>query len=443
MIQAQNLDGVILVIVQGRLDAHGTKELDQQLHSLLQPADLCLVLDTAGVDYLSSAGLRTLLTVQKKLDQRGGNLAISGMQAYCRKVLDLAGFSRTFPLFDQQAEAIAFCRRILRERQFTEHWDALETIDLDCGQLRIIPGGTLPGAVEVLGDVRDVLHSRITPAHLCSKQFSETEFSIGLGGLGDRVDDYFPIMGEMMTIGGTMVWLPTDGNDTPDFLIPKADTGQVTLRTAFNGVIAGGFNEYLLFESRGADGTSVDTLYRALFRLAKQRRADYRGVLGIAMRAQMATLLGAGIKRSPIKDYAPANGEMINHPSNAAAWFASDSVPRHRDVTALICGIGADLTVDLGHYEQEELNSVFYLNPAATQSHSELLHNHAVVFSKLPWTEHPVNLEAEITQVVDQGDFLDMRHLLDRSTVQRAFFGINYIQSFRKDPRGYRGTEPA
>ena len=129
----------------------------------------------------------------------------------------------------------------------------------------------------MLGDVRDVLHARITPAHLCSKRFSETEYSIGLGGLGDRLEDYFPLMGEMITVGGTMVWLPTDGHDTPDFLIPRKDTGQITLRTVFNVVIAGGFNELMRFESGAAEGTPIDVLYRALFDLARQRRPIIEG----------------------------------------------------------------------------------------------------------------------------------------------------------------------
>ena len=45
-----------------------------------------------------------------------------------------------------------------------------------------------------------------------------------------------------------------------------------------------------------------------------------------------------------------------------------------------------------------------------------------------------------VSIVVDEGDFIDMRHLLDRSTVRQAFFGLSYIQSFRRDPRGYRGV---
>lgn len=74
-----------------------------------------------------------------------------------------------------------------------------------------------------------MLYARLGEEDIRSRRFSKTEYSIGLGALGMSVNDCMPFLGEMITIGGTMVWLPTDGNDTPDFLIPKRDTGDITI----------------------------------------------------------------------------------------------------------------------------------------------------------------------------------------------------------------------
>lgn len=38
--------------------------------------------------------------------------------------------------------------------------------------------------------------------------------------------------------------------------------------------------------------------------------------------------------------------------------------------------------------------------------------------------------------MVGEGDVIDMRHLLDNSTVTRALLGISYVQEFRRDPAG-------
>jgi hypothetical protein len=196
-------------------------------------------------------------------------------------------------------------------------------------------------------------------------------------------------MGEMMTIGGTMVWLPTDGYDTPDFLIPQKDTGQVTLRTGFNVSICGDFNELMFLQSTRPEGISIASIYQVLFKLARERRADFRGALGLAMRAQMVSVYGSGIKKSPTADRAPADGEMVTHPAHSEEWFDFDAVPRHSDVTGLICGVGIDLKTDLSSYDQEQLNRVFYLNPANMGANDQMLHNHAWFLKKCPCLPKP------------------------------------------------------
>jgi len=43
------------------------------------------------------------------------------------------------------------------------------------------------------------------------KKFSEVTYSLGLGALGADVNEAMPLLGEMITLHGSMVWLPTDG----------------------------------------------------------------------------------------------------------------------------------------------------------------------------------------------------------------------------------------
>jgi anti-anti-sigma factor len=427
-----NADRIVVLAPRGRLDAFRAKELQAEVEARLDAARF-LVLDMAAVDYLSSAALRVVVAAQARLAAGGGGVALAALQPYCRGVLEITGLAAALPVFDTTEAAAEHCRAALREAAGLAGWDALESRVLPGGTFRFLPGSEDPGAISVLGHIEDVLYARVTPERVCDKRFSETEYSIGLGGLGDRPDDYFPLMGEMITIGGTMVWLPTDGNDTPDFLIPREDSTAVTLRTAFNVAIAGEFNELVFFESREADGTTMTGLYRMLFDLAAARRPDFRGLLGLSMRAEMASVFGSGVRKSPVAPFAPADGEMITHPRHFEEWFEFDTAPRHRDVTGLVAGLGADLTRDLSVYDPGALGAVFYLNPANRGSATELLHNHAVIFAPLPMPERPASLEREIRSVVDRGDFIDMRHLLDRSAVRRALIGLSYTQAVRRE----------
>jgi hypothetical protein len=177
----------------------------------------------------------------------------------------------------------------------------------------------------------------------------------------------------------------------------------------------------------------VREIYRALFDLAKARRPDYRGVLGLAMRAEVAEAFGAGITKSPLLSNRPANGKMITDASNYDEWFESDKTPRNQRTTALICGAGEDLTADLSAIDQDRLRRMFYINPANKGTQNEVLHNHAVFFRNAPPPGGTRDMDVEMRRVVDAGEFVDMRHLLDQTTITRALIAVNYVQEVRED----------
>ena len=277
------IDGTLVLTVQGRLDAFGSKELEGYLETQTAEGLHCTVIDMEGVDYLSSAGLRVFLKFQQKLNRGGTFAVLANLQSYCLEVIELAGFRELLRVSKTLDEALAYCNQITEKGLGGKDSQPAESFHMSSGTFRVLSASSVEGVIDVLGDISDVLYSRVTPSQLSSKLFFETEYSIGLGGLGNRIDDYFGIMGEMITIGGTMVWLPTDGHDTPDFLIPKTDTGRVTLKTAFNVSIGGGFNELLAFDASHTEGATMDMLYKDLFELARRRRPDFKGVLGLVL----------------------------------------------------------------------------------------------------------------------------------------------------------------
>jgi anti-anti-sigma factor len=414
-----------------RLDAYTSKSFGEECDRTLErTGGRFVLLDLGQTTYLSSAGLRVFVALGKKLEKQQGRLLLCRLSPYCSEVLEISGLRNLFTVCDslEQAQGVMRLPAVTEETcsPTTDTWgDARVSVE-------VLPGDAgADGAVEILGDVAEVLRADMTEQSIASKTFHETEYSIGCGALGDALEDYFPIMGEMMTIGGTMVWLPTDGHNTPDFLIPKGDSRRVTIRTGFNASIAGGFDELFLVTAREPEGVTVENLYRSVFEWAKAHRPKFRGVVSLAGRVEFAAVYGAGIKRSPIRRFQPANGQTILHPSNLAEWFSGDHEARLKEVTGLMCGIGVDLTADLGAFQPAHVDLAFYRHPDNTAGKPHLLHNHAVFFSALPWNAQPTSLAAEIAAVVEQGDFCDMRHLLDQSRISRALLGVSYTQQIK------------
>ena len=84
-------DGAKMTIaVTGRVDTVTAPELEAAL-ALTGVEELTI--DLAGVPYMSSAGLRCLLTAQKTMMAQGGSMVVAGPQDAVREILDITGFS--------------------------------------------------------------------------------------------------------------------------------------------------------------------------------------------------------------------------------------------------------------------------------------------------------------------------------------------------------------
>jgi stage II sporulation protein AA (anti-sigma F factor antagonist) len=97
---------VVVVSVQGRVDASNAGALEQKLFGLIAGGEKRLVLDAARLDYISSAGLRALLVARKRLPT-GGSLALCALQPQIREILEIAGLSSLFPIHETRDDAIA------------------------------------------------------------------------------------------------------------------------------------------------------------------------------------------------------------------------------------------------------------------------------------------------------------------------------------------------
>ena len=418
-------NGVRIALLAGRLDGFGAKEAEKLVAG--ETIDAPLVLDCAELSYLSSAGVRFLLTLQKSASASGSAFALSSLQPFCASVLEMSGLSGMIPVYASAADAV---RALQAGSAAMEEGERRETA---AGIFVFHTVGSTTGTIDILGEVGNVIDCAITQETVVGKPFFETEYSLGVGALGGKPEDYLPLMGEAIMVAGAMVWLPTDGNNTPDYMIPRKTSTSVVMQTGFNASIRGGFNEFVEFTAAPGRPASVRDIYRALFDLAKMRRPEYRGVLGLAMRAEIHEAFGAGIMKSPLLSNRPANGKMITDPSNYDAWFESDKTPRNQGTTALICGAGEDLTADLSQIDQELLRRMFYINLANKASQDEVLHNHAVFFRNAPLSGGTRDMDVEMRRVVESAEFVDMRHLLDQTTINSALIAVSYVQEVRED----------
>ena len=227
-----------------------------------------------------------------------------------------------------------------------------------------------------------------------------------------------------MIVGGTVIWVPTDGHNIPDFLIPIRESEEVKVHTVFNIILDKTFNEIVRFEADNQNkGASIHEIYKELFKLSKERKPEFKGLLGLVMRADVGAVFGAGIKKAPIKENVPVNGKMITHRDNIKDWLNFQIELEYKNTTALVVGIGANLSSNL---DSSSIQSIFHINSEAQKTH--LLHNHAAIFKFIPESKTKFELEDEIKNVITNGEFISMEHLLERSTFKKGIIGLSYVQ---------------
>lgn len=96
------------VALAGRLDTHSYDELDRQLAPLLASDILSLVLDLSGLEYISSAGIRSVFKARKALSARGGKVLVANLQPQIAKVFDIVKAVPMGEVFTSVAEADAY-----------------------------------------------------------------------------------------------------------------------------------------------------------------------------------------------------------------------------------------------------------------------------------------------------------------------------------------------
>ena len=106
-IQEEKHEGVLVVAPVGRVDTTTSIDLEERLVRHLDTGERHLVIDLGGIEYISSAGLRVLLILAKKLKAAGGDLVLCALGPAVRQVFELAGFLPIFRVEATREQALA------------------------------------------------------------------------------------------------------------------------------------------------------------------------------------------------------------------------------------------------------------------------------------------------------------------------------------------------
>lgn len=98
---------ICVVVLTGRLDNTTANQVQTQLKTLIDGGEKRILLDLAGVTYLTSAAFRALLVGANQAERNSARLALCSVTGHVRDLFELGGLIESFTILDSRDEALA------------------------------------------------------------------------------------------------------------------------------------------------------------------------------------------------------------------------------------------------------------------------------------------------------------------------------------------------
>ena len=100
-------DGTCVVSCCGRLDSESVPRFDEWRERRITGESLRIIIDCSALEYISSIGLRSILTAYRHAGRCGATLLFCGLTGLSREVFQTAGLLSHLPVYTDLPEALA------------------------------------------------------------------------------------------------------------------------------------------------------------------------------------------------------------------------------------------------------------------------------------------------------------------------------------------------
>ena len=91
-------NGIVSIAIKGRLDADSSPEAEKVVTKVLEGQTTRVLFNLEALEYLSSAGLRVLLSVAKEMRRREGKIVLCSLNAFVKEIFEVSGFQSLIPI---------------------------------------------------------------------------------------------------------------------------------------------------------------------------------------------------------------------------------------------------------------------------------------------------------------------------------------------------------
>jgi anti-sigma B factor antagonist len=93
-------NGILIIAIKGRLDAATSPAADETIKETMGQGSDRLLFDLSDLEYLSSGGLRVILSAAKEIRRRKGKVTLCCLNQYVDEIFEVSGFKSMIPIKD-------------------------------------------------------------------------------------------------------------------------------------------------------------------------------------------------------------------------------------------------------------------------------------------------------------------------------------------------------
>ena len=373
-LQAIKTANALTVKATGRLNASRAEYFLDAFMEYIRRGEHQLVIDAAGMEFLSSAGIRSLMRIHKELARVEGRFVMINTNEFVRSTLETTGLGEWLAeqipeSFSAETETLAAANNLP---------DHIFLLDKDAGVKLNTMNSWVPWQTIQKDQVKKTA-------------FHPDSFGLGIGSPVDQDRDNTTRFGDFLAVCGHVVYQPPDVKSRPDYLVPAGL--YIPEMQAIQLLFAeGGMSHLLRFAPD--DDHSRYPVSRLIDQALSLINAEE---IAFVILGETDGLVGAYLTRSPAEK---AAGPAPVFPE-VREWLSFTGEPAFRGEQALIFGVAARNNTD-----EPLLKALPSLEGISA-------HMHAVVFPFQPLQNGKIDLQQQIAKLFNGPPPKALLHLID------------------------------
>jgi anti-anti-sigma factor len=397
-INQQRIAGLVTLQINGRIDSLTAQTVEQYLENLSESGERTVVIDFTRISYISSAGLRVLLLFQKQLKKVDGEIILCNLSPTTADVFRMSGFIKMFRILASPDEINTLQIQVDPE-------SATTSITKNGVAIEYLSTNAAPGRLILIGSQEKMADSSYASNDLHTVKSGDLQFGLGFAALGDDYESTKNLFGEAVIINGSLFYLPAVRRPVVDYMLISAENSNIEYKFFFGLNFTGIFTQVAAFECQ-EDYVDLRQLITTITGLSPAK------VLGIVLIAESKGLLGMHLKKVPISENKPGNGQSIYSPDNFAEWMDFPVEATDFNKTVIGCGLAVGKKDDVPE-------AVANLLPEQSN-----IHLHAAIFEKGPLNKKAANFQQELKRITNESEVNKVIHILDGSRFSSGLIGL-------------------